>query len=332
MINESEMELFEILSQRENNTALDAAIELALRDERFEHLLSQNLTNEKILLELSSILEKTLKINPNIAFLDMRYYAFYNPKSGFKFAIDGLHNLPKEGFFVTAFCLNPPGALYNDTGDRLQVNFNSSLDWTSPAISPRYIDGYMRYRDINFSQNLCYIIDVREIKIHKKGVEIMDYGWTILPVFTYDGYVNSGVYQLPLFKGAVKKIVLQELEHSKEPWKKMISFMEKRDNYTNKKILELLEPASVVVRLLDGQREGHFKISFDHRRIDYSYLPDDKYYSYSYNEAVAKNLKKKKKLIALKPKKMTELQLNTKITDSVIEALKLTHYTDLKKL
>ena len=45
------------------------------------------------------------------------------------------------------------------------------------------------------------VIDVREVvslgKKTKKGEtepEIVPYCWTIVPIFTYEGYTNSGVY------------------------------------------------------------------------------------------------------------------------------------------
>lgn len=331
-VNESEKELFEVLKFRKKDTSLDKAIELALRDERFEAMMQNQGTNERILIEVSHILEDLLVLDSNTRFLDLRYYAAYNQKSGFKFAIDGLHNLPKDSIFVTIFGLNPPGSLYSDNIDKLQVHFNSALDWNSPITSPRYIEGYIGFKDVFLDKSTCFIIDIREIKLQKRKIEILNYGWTILPIFTYDGYVNSGVYQVPLFKGAVKKIVLKELLNSKEPWNKMLEFSTRKAEYSNKRILEYLEPASVVVRLLDGQREGHLKTSFDYRRIDYGFIPKDKYYAYSYNEAVANNLKSRKKLSAIKPSSYSELELNKRITDSVIEALNLDHYKDMKRL
>jgi hypothetical protein len=39
------------------------------------------------------------------------------------------------------------------------------------------------------------------------------------------------------------------------------------------KKIYLLEYTSVIVRLVDSQREGHFSIRFDCDRISYQYLP-----------------------------------------------------------
>lgn len=43
---------------------------------------------------------------------------------------------------------------------------------------------------------------------------------------------------------------------------------------------------SCIVRLLDGQREGHLQTMYDHARMNYNYLPQDKLGLYAYNAAV----------------------------------------------
>lgn len=34
---------------------------------------------------------------------------------GLKLAIDAIHNLPKDEFYVVQYTLNPPGSYYNST-------------------------------------------------------------------------------------------------------------------------------------------------------------------------------------------------------------------------
>jgi len=64
--------------------------------------------------------------------LDMNYFAEYDKDFGFKVAIDGVHNVKQEGFYVVIMSLNPPAALYSDakvpTSD---VNLFASFDWES---------------------------------------------------------------------------------------------------------------------------------------------------------------------------------------------------------
>jgi hypothetical protein len=45
----------------------------------------------------------------------MKYFAPYNPKMGFRFAADVIHNVPDAVPYVMIYCLNPPGSLYQET-------------------------------------------------------------------------------------------------------------------------------------------------------------------------------------------------------------------------
>lgn len=42
----------------------------------------------------------------------MKFFARYNPRIGFKFAADAIHNAPKDSYYIILYGLNPPGALY----------------------------------------------------------------------------------------------------------------------------------------------------------------------------------------------------------------------------
>jgi len=181
----------------------------------------------------------------------MIYFAKYQSPAGFKFSLDGYHNssitdLPLIGLYG----LNPPGALYAPLIiDPNAILLNSNIDWDSPLASPKYNEGYFTWRDQIFDKYLSVIIDVRSVFIsgRKDKIKIEPVGWTIMPVFTPNGYVKSGCYQLPLFKGPVKKEMLKGLCEN-DPWEYM---MEQR----TKKQISYLEPMSAVVRLLDAQRE-----------------------------------------------------------------------------
>ena len=57
------------------------------------------------------------------------------------------------------------------------------------------------FKNIPFTKNACVLIDVKEVIMGKKEIELKSYAWTIVPLFSFDGFVNSGIYQIPLFKG-----------------------------------------------------------------------------------------------------------------------------------
>ena len=133
---------------------------------------------------------------------------------------------------------------------------NSAYDWDSPIRSPSFIEGYVTYYQREFTKGKVCIIDVREIKkFADKESEFETYAWTILPVFTYEGYVNSGVYQMPLFRGEVDENVLTRVNNSTDPWKEFMDISKEIDFDTGKPTIQYLRPASVIVRLIDGQRE-----------------------------------------------------------------------------
>lgn len=74
--------------------------------------------------------------------MDLTYFSEYNPKLGFKFVIDGFHNLPENHIFCAIYCVYPPGTLYTENVDSSQVFFEYLLDWNSPISSPKFLESY----------------------------------------------------------------------------------------------------------------------------------------------------------------------------------------------
>jgi hypothetical protein len=257
----------------------------------------------------------------------MKYYAKYNPGAGFKFVVDGLHNLNKKGIFVTLVSLTNTNNLYSDNYDPLHIKFFSEIDWNSPLSSPKYDESYCLIREMDFDKSLCMIFDIREIIFTKeREIVIKDHAFTVFPVFDKAGYVNSGSFQVPLFEGRVKKHLLDELRTSSFPWKTLEEFAERRDYYTKKKMLKYMKFSSVVFRLLDGQREGHLSIPFDFLRMDYSYLPQDDIYYYSYNEVVKEEIESKAKCSSLL--EWSGVETNITISSALIKVLKTKQFSN----
>ena len=88
---------------------------------------------------------------------------------------------------------------------------SSTFDWDSVANTPCYVDEWFKFKEnSNRYQNI--IIDVKSVPISKVDGKITDVGWSILPVFSPDGYVQSNIYQIPLFKGVVPRIVIEDIK------------------------------------------------------------------------------------------------------------------------
>ena len=73
------------------------------------------------------------------------------------------------------------------------------------------------YRDVTFEPNMVMVVDVREIKSKGGEFSMVEYGWSVLPIFYEEGYVRSGVYQLPLLQGSPTKEFLDTMQFE-SPW------------------------------------------------------------------------------------------------------------------
>lgn len=183
---------------------------------------------------------------------DMVYFARYRSQAGFKFSVDGIHLAPKETIpYIGVYCMNPPGDLYLENPDTQKIQLTSLLNWEGPAKSPQWLDGYITFKDIDFNKNLCILIDIRTVNFSKTTPQFTKVGWTICPIFSADGFVMSGMYQIPLFKGEFPTVLRQELQEN-DPWPYLMDQM-KAKNLPYK--LSWLENSSVVCRLVDSQRE-----------------------------------------------------------------------------
>jgi hypothetical protein len=98
------------------------------------------------------------------------------------------------------------------------------------------------YPNIAYDKNLSMILDVRMVNISRVKPEVIQVGWTVLPIFTDTGYVDSGIYQLPLYKGAVPPFIPLQLAQNIETMNSMA---------TKKSGIAYTENTSVLVRLLD---------------------------------------------------------------------------------
>lgn len=62
-----------------------------------------------------------------------------------------------------------------------------------------------------FNEKLMLIIDLRAVNISGKS-EVVSQGWTAVPVFNVDGFVEHGFYQLPLYEGRGERDARGEVE------------------------------------------------------------------------------------------------------------------------
>ncbi len=184
---DSEKELFIHRLQRVHNT---------VRESAYLVLKSRNISKKMEDSGLQEYLDSNLNKKKNSPILDMTYFAKYQPQAGFKFSLDGLHNVPSNSKLVVGiYCLNPPGAFYDpDNPDIKDVHLNSNFNWSSALRSPQYLEGFATFQDIKFSRHLHVLVDLKKVDFGQVDPVISDVGWTALPVFSPDGYVMSNIY------------------------------------------------------------------------------------------------------------------------------------------
>lgn len=115
-------------------------VQMTVRESGYLILKSKGISKKMEDTELFSYIDNNLNKTKNTLILDMMYFAKYQPVAGFKFSLDGFHNVPKNQIYVGIYCLNPPGVFYSDKGNRAEtikeVHLNSNINWDSPLKSP----------------------------------------------------------------------------------------------------------------------------------------------------------------------------------------------------
>jgi hypothetical protein len=110
-----------------------------------------------------------IKRTNNTPIIDMIYFAKYQVSTGFKFSLDGFHNVPQTSLpLIGLYCLNPPAAFYSGKFDPNSILLNSNFDWESPISSPKYNEGFFTWRDLAFDKYLNIIVDVRTVMISER--------------------------------------------------------------------------------------------------------------------------------------------------------------------
>ena len=199
----------------------------------------------------------------------------------------------------------------------------STLDFSSPLRSFHLLDGFFNFREVAGEQNLAAILDVRSIEFVSGETKIVEAGWAVVPIFfTKDlkQYVRSGIYQVPLLRGPPDSDLIQEMSTYEDQW----NFVQ---NMLSERKVSLLEPFTVIVRVLDGQREGHFSRRFDYSRFDYSFMPaESKNKNYLFSQESLIKFQKMPRLSQVVPKTIDGSQFQKKITDDFVEKFGLTQF------
>lgn len=139
-----------------------------------------------------------------------------------------------------------------------EIEINTQIDWERPLGLVKFYDSWKFYRDVDYSPYLHLIVEVKEIKPRSDGgFEMIDFAWTVIPIFHRDGYVVNGHFQMPLFKGNFPaEKLLMELRRN-TPWEYIQQILKDKKGY-----IKPQGKTSILFRLLDVQLEVSFLLIF----------------------------------------------------------------------
>lgn len=193
---ENEKNLFMFRDSRYDPPIIDSA-NLVIRF----YKINRDLTSK----EIFKFCDQHIQYTKSTTFIDFMFFAKYQVQSGFKFALDAVHNTGNNSPYVCYYSLNPPGKFYEDETENNELVLSSQINWECPVGQIQYYDDWFAYKDQEFDPFMHIIVEVKEVKTKDLELFIEDYAWTVVPIFHPDGYVQNGHFQIPLFKGSFPK-------------------------------------------------------------------------------------------------------------------------------
>lgn len=222
-----------------------------------------------------------LDANVNTPPIDLTYYTQYEAGLGIRVNVEALHDNKQEGFCSVLASVIPPASYYDeDRGDVRDVFYFTEPDYESHYQTPKFSEGDACILGFTPTQpGMSLLLDIR-IWLPKKN-KFEPYGFTVCPLLstletdadrsTHEYYVSSGVFSLPIYKGAVDPRLVQEMKASEDP----LGVLKSRR-------LQLLGNTSAIVRVVDTQRKMHFLRPFEQQAPSTKYLAPEQQATHKY--------------------------------------------------
>ena len=283
-------------------------------------------TTKELLGEKSKMSVPELKVfvenafNENTSFKDLKmlnynFFSQYIPRIGLRFAVEMVFNTDPNKLYIAILSVNPPASLYQKVKKFDKSIFITDIDFDSSWSAQKFNETLYSFKNMPSDPKTTFIIDIKSISFLAKGVShVEDYGWAIVPMFedletdddpnTLELYVNTGVFMLPLFEDQVVGDFVNTIAKQEKPYKYVMDQL-------NSEIppIRLKDSAGVIVKIVDNQREGHFKEPIDHERVEYKFLPPDLVKSYTFDQTAINALKRAPKVSKLLPKGKKENEM-----------------------
>ena len=251
--------------------------------------------------------------NENTSFKDLKmlnynFFSQYIPRIGLRVAVEMVFNTDPNKLYIAILSVNPPASLYQKVKKFEKSIFITDIDFESPWSAQRFNETLYTFKNMPSDPKTTFIIDIKWVSFLAKGVShVEDYGWGIIPMFedletdddpdTLELYVNTGVFMVPLFEGQVVGDFVNTIAKQQKPYTYLM-------NQLNSEIppIRLKDSAGVIFKIVDNQREGHFKEPIDHERVEYKFLPKDLIKSYTFDQSAINALKRAPNVSKLLPK------------------------------
>ena len=191
----------------------------------------------------------------NTEMIDLNYHSQYEPELGFRFNVVGLHNNKLKGFPCVLASILPVASFYDK--DR-QAPPTDAFTFTQPDMASFYASPKLKEGDevvrgfVPNQSGMCILLDVRVYMPEQD--KFVTHGFAVCPLLqtlntdgdddTMEYFINSGLFSLPLYGGAVPDYLVDALLQSTEPLVTM------EDALANKDI-SLLDKGSIIVKLVD---------------------------------------------------------------------------------
>ena len=134
--------------------------------------------------------------------LDTACITSYNPDEGFAVQVLGIHGFKGVKSPMKAiYSLNPPASFYQEPKYTADVGFTKHYNWELGRETQSFVDDMYKWKGQPFHPNLLLIVDVKYLDLKKGEMNLIDAGWTVIPIFNEKGHVNHGAFRLPVFTG-----------------------------------------------------------------------------------------------------------------------------------
>jgi hypothetical protein len=110
-------------------------------------------------------LDQTIQTNANTPSINMRYFSAYQPRLGFRFSFERLHNMKEKQPYIVVTSIGPPAYLYGAAPKRTPDvsvfnNYKHDTHWNSLE----FIEDPINYVGLPMTIKLGFIIEIKGVK------------------------------------------------------------------------------------------------------------------------------------------------------------------------